>query len=71
MDASPPARMPRSPSTISSYPKGMRRSPASSAARILDALGRNPAFISAALPLKVFPPLFNRYRSGSRGMRLR
>jgi PKHD-type hydroxylase len=31
---------------------------------ILGALGRNPAFISAALPLRVFPPLFNRYEAG-------
>jgi PKHD-type hydroxylase len=31
---------------------------------IQDALGQNPLFISAALPLKVFPPLFNRYESG-------
>lgn len=31
---------------------------------IQDALGRNPLFISAALPLKVFPPLFNRYGPG-------
>ena len=31
---------------------------------ILSALGRNPAFISAALPLRVFPPLFNRYDPG-------
>jgi PKHD-type hydroxylase len=31
---------------------------------ILDALGQNPLFISAALPSKVFPPLFNRYRGG-------
>ena len=31
---------------------------------ILDALGRTPLFIAAALPLKVFPPLFNRYRGG-------
>ncbi|MGC4027786.1 MAG: Fe2+-dependent dioxygenase [Steroidobacteraceae bacterium] len=31
---------------------------------ILDALERNPRFISAALPLKVFPPLFNRYTGG-------
>ncbi|WP_142850122.1 Fe2+-dependent dioxygenase [Telmatospirillum sp. J64-1] len=30
---------------------------------ILDALERNPLFISAALPLKVYPPLFNRYAS--------
>ena len=32
--------------------------------RILDALDANPLFLSAALPLKVVPPLFNRY-SGS------
>ena len=31
---------------------------------VLDALGRSPLFIAAALPLKIFPPLFNRYRSG-------
>jgi PKHD-type hydroxylase len=31
---------------------------------ILDALGRAPLFIAAALPLKVFPPLFNRYGPG-------
>ncbi|MGE0714267.1 MAG: Fe2+-dependent dioxygenase [Alphaproteobacteria bacterium] len=31
---------------------------------ILDALGRSPRFVSAALPLKVFPPLFNRYAGG-------
>jgi PKHD-type hydroxylase len=31
---------------------------------ILGALGRNPAFVSAALPLRVFPPLFNRYDAG-------
>lgn len=31
---------------------------------ILGALGRHPAFISAALPLRVFPPLFNRYDTG-------
>ena len=33
-------------------------------ALILDQLGRTPAFLSAALPLKVFPPLFNRYDAG-------
>ena len=32
--------------------------------QILAALQRNPLFISAALPLRVFPPLFNLYRSG-------
>jgi PKHD-type hydroxylase len=31
---------------------------------ILGALGRHPQFISAALPLRVFPPLFNRYEAG-------
>ena len=31
---------------------------------ILGALQRNPLFISAALPLRVFPPLFNRYEGG-------
>lgn len=31
---------------------------------ILDALAANPLFISAALPLKIFPPLFNRYEGG-------
>jgi PKHD-type hydroxylase len=31
---------------------------------ILAALERNPLFMSAALPLKVFPPLFNRYEGG-------
>jgi PKHD-type hydroxylase len=32
--------------------------------RILTALGRHPLFLSAALPLRVFPPLFNRYSGG-------
>src|ERR687891_2227072 len=31
---------------------------------ILTALQRNPLFISAALPLRVFPPLFNCYQGG-------
>jgi PKHD-type hydroxylase len=31
---------------------------------ILGALGRNPLFMSAALPRHVFPPLFNRYAGG-------
>jgi PKHD-type hydroxylase len=31
---------------------------------ILDVLDRNQLFISAALPLKVVPPLFNRYSGG-------
>nr|WP_243853028.1 Fe2+-dependent dioxygenase [Sphingomonas naasensis] len=33
-------------------------------ALILDALGNSPLFFAAALPLKVFPPLFNRYGAG-------
>ena len=31
---------------------------------ILAALERNPLFVSAALPSKIFPPLFNRYSGG-------
>ena len=33
-------------------------------AAILEALGRNPLFIAAALPLKIYPPLFNSYIGG-------
>jgi len=33
-------------------------------AMVLSALENNPLFISAALPAKVFPPLFNRYQGG-------
>lgn len=33
-------------------------------ARVLDALGRAPLFVSAALPHRTFPPLFNRYAGG-------
>jgi PKHD-type hydroxylase len=41
-------------------------SPAARAAgdAILDALAGNALFLSAALPLKIFPPLFNRYEAG-------
>jgi PKHD-type hydroxylase len=31
---------------------------------VLDALGRSPLFIAAALPLKIYPPYFNRYTGG-------
>jgi PKHD-type hydroxylase len=31
---------------------------------VLSALARSPLFMSAALPLRVFPPLFNCYRGG-------
>jgi PKHD-type hydroxylase len=33
---------------------------------VLDALAASPLFVAAALPLKVFPPLFNRYAGGQR-----
>ena len=33
-------------------------------AMILEALGRTPLFIAAALPLRIFPPLFNSYEGG-------
>ena len=33
-------------------------------AAVLDALAASPLFVAAALPLKVFPPLFNRYGVG-------
>lgn len=33
-------------------------------AQVVEALGRNPLFFSAALPKQVFPPLFNRYGVG-------
>jgi PKHD-type hydroxylase len=32
--------------------------------RVLDALARCPLFVSAAIPLRIFPPLFNRYGVG-------
>lgn len=31
---------------------------------ILAALSKNPLFLAAALPLRIFPPLFNRYAGG-------
>lgn len=31
---------------------------------VLDALEKQPLFVAGALPLKVFPPLFNRYGAG-------
>jgi PKHD-type hydroxylase len=33
---------------------------------VLTALERNPLFIAAALPARIFPPLFNRYEPGMR-----
>ncbi|MCF4166764.1 Fe2+-dependent dioxygenase [Zavarzinia compransoris] len=34
--------------------------------QVLKALGRNPEFLSAAQPLRIYPPLFNRYDTGMR-----
>ena len=34
-------------------------------AKVLDALSASAAFVAAALPLKVYPPLFNRYDAAS------
>lgn len=54
----------------SALAKNNRQLPEDSAAAreagklVLDALGRSPLFIAAALPLKIFPPLFNRYEGG-------
>ena len=31
---------------------------------VLEALHRNPVFLSAALPLRILPPMFNAYRGG-------
>ena len=31
---------------------------------VIDALGRSPLFMAAALPLKIYPPFFNRYSGG-------
>jgi PKHD-type hydroxylase len=33
---------------------------------VLGGLARSPLFMSAALPLRVFPPMFNRYTGGGR-----
>jgi len=33
--------------------------------RIISALSANPRFISAAIPLQIFPPLFNRYAAAA------
>lgn len=33
---------------------------------VLRGLARSPVFLSAALPLRVFPPMFNRYAGGGR-----
>lgn len=32
--------------------------------RILQRLSQNPTFVSAALPLRILPPMFNRYEAG-------
>ncbi len=35
-------------------------------AHVVSALTRNPTFVSAAIPLQIFPPLFNRYCVGQK-----
>jgi PKHD-type hydroxylase len=56
--------------TQSARAKQNRQLPEDSAAArqageiVLNALGRSPLFVAAALPLKVYPPLFNRYEAG-------
>jgi PKHD-type hydroxylase len=58
--------------TQSALAKRNRQLPEDSAAAraagsiILDALGQSATFVAAALPLKVFPPLFNSYEGGER-----
>ena len=54
---------PRAPRTTCSWPRTIR-SAGQIGDQILAALQRNPLFVSAALPLEVFPPLFNRYSGG-------
>ncbi len=51
--------------------KNMQLPEATAAAReagkiVLDALEKKPLFVAGALPLKVFPPLFNRYGTGDK-----
>ena len=58
-----PARSRRAPRTTCSCPRDPP-SPSELGDMILTALQRNALFISAALPLRVFPPLFNRYQGG-------
>jgi PKHD-type hydroxylase len=53
----------RSPRRTSNCPKAATRRQEAGAI-VLDALGKSPLFFAAALPLKVFPPLFNRYGEG-------
>ena len=62
-DVSRPVINPRAPKTTCNCRK-ITRTPKNSATPILAALENNPLFMSAALPLKVFPPLFNRYQNG-------
>jgi PKHD-type hydroxylase len=53
------ARAKRNDQVVESDPSGAR-----AGERVVAALERNALFVSAALPLRVFPPLFNRYGSG-------
>ncbi len=50
-------------STTTSCPRARRRQE-QLGELVLEALSRSPLFISAAVPLRIFPPLFNRYGTG-------
>ena len=60
MAALPPERNRRWSSATSNC-RRTAKSRASSVSRIISALTANPRFLSAAIPLHIFPPLFNRY----------
>jgi PKHD-type hydroxylase len=53
------AQAKRNDQVAESDPAGLR-----AGERVVAALERNALFVSAALPLRVFPPLFNRYAAG-------
>jgi PKHD-type hydroxylase len=53
------AQAKRNDQVVESDPAGIR-----AGERVVTALERNALFVSAALPLRVFPPLFNRYAAG-------
>ena len=59
----PPARNPHAPSATGNCPR--RTTPREKPERVVRAaLARSPSFVAAALPARIFPPLFNRYGPG-------
>ncbi len=66
--ARPPARSRRWSRTTSNC-RRTARSARKLGNRVVSALTANPRFISAAIPLQIFPPLFNRYRRGRASFR--